>query len=221
MEPKPTIISIPEKNNHTNKNTSEEFDGQKVGRMWHNFTASLGLRNSTMDKTVASQVLMYRQLLHTNCRPGLRLSRAYEGTAAQRAVLHMPWWERGILQSQKMCISYSNLIGRLWHAGAVKPFVQQDGDLLSFDSYEDDNDNTAPIIPHVYWVERVGFQQDDPVTDFRSGGVLSLALCVHLVEACPQIHARFLPGGGNVIHLGHFIVFLCHILIVSSLLFSY
>jgi hypothetical protein len=42
------------------------------------------------DKAVASQVLMYRQLLHTACKPGLRLSRGYEGTDAQRAVKHMP-----------------------------------------------------------------------------------------------------------------------------------
>jgi hypothetical protein len=42
------------------------------------------------DKTTASQVLMFRQLLHTKCRPGLRLTRGYEGTVAQRAVLHMP-----------------------------------------------------------------------------------------------------------------------------------
>ena len=42
------------------------------------------------DRTVASQVLMYRQLLHTECKPGLRLSRAFQGTPAQRAVMHMP-----------------------------------------------------------------------------------------------------------------------------------
>jgi hypothetical protein len=42
------------------------------------------------DKTVASQVLMYRQLLHTKCRPGLRLSRPYQATPAQKCVLHMP-----------------------------------------------------------------------------------------------------------------------------------
>lgn len=47
-------------------------------------------KNTLPDKTTASQVLMFRQLLHTNCRPGLRLSRKYEGTAAQKAVLHMP-----------------------------------------------------------------------------------------------------------------------------------
>ena len=42
------------------------------------------------DKTVASQVLMYRQLLHTKCRPALRLSRPYQGTPAQKCVIHMP-----------------------------------------------------------------------------------------------------------------------------------
>jgi hypothetical protein len=47
-------------------------------------------KNTLPDKTTASQVLMFRQLLHTKCRPGLRLSRGYEGTPAQRAVLHMP-----------------------------------------------------------------------------------------------------------------------------------
>jgi hypothetical protein len=44
-------------------------------------------------------------------------------------------------------------------------------------------------------VDRLGFQQTDPVTDFRSGGVLSLAMLVHIVEACPNVHARFLPSG--------------------------
>eukprot|EP00580_Thalassiosira_gravida_P009463 CAMPEP_0201647106 /NCGR_PEP_ID=MMETSP0493-20130528/35144_1 /ASSEMBLY_ACC=CAM_ASM_000838 /TAXON_ID=420259 /ORGANISM="Thalassiosira gravida, Strain GMp14c1" /LENGTH=62 /DNA_ID=CAMNT_0048122423 /DNA_START=90 /DNA_END=275 /DNA_ORIENTATION=- len=47
-------------------------------------------KNTLPDKTTASQVLMFRQLLHTKCRPGLRLSRKYEGTVAQKAVLHMP-----------------------------------------------------------------------------------------------------------------------------------
>ena len=53
--------------------------------------ATMASRKYTVpDKTVASQVLMYRQLLHTACKPGLRLSRPYEATAAQRAVVHMP-----------------------------------------------------------------------------------------------------------------------------------
>ena len=66
-----------------------------AGRAFSNF-ASSSLQNLTTrkytlpDKSVASQVLMYRQLLHTKCRPGLKLSRDYQGTPAQKAVLHMP-----------------------------------------------------------------------------------------------------------------------------------
>lgn len=128
------------------------------------------------DKTVASQVLMYRQLLHTKCRPGLRLSRPYQGTPAQQAVLHMPWWEQGIEQSQKMVISYDNLIVRLWMNGGIMPFA----DLLGGDVDTMINEKGLPPIPHAYWVDRLGFQQPDPVTDFRSGGVLSLAMMVHM-----------------------------------------
>lgn len=146
---------------------------------------------------------MFRQLLHTKCRPGLRLSRKYEGTAAQRAVLHMPWWERGIEQSKKMIISYDNLITRLWLSGAIMPFER--GGYASINGmYEDGetkngtidtliNERGLPPVPHSYWVDRLGFQQDDPVTDFRSGGVLSLAMLVHIVESCPAVHSRFVP----------------------------
>ena len=55
------------------------------------------------------------------------------------------------------------------------------------------NELGLPPIPHAWWVDRLGFQQDDPVTDFRSGGVLSLAMLVHIVESCPDVHARFVP----------------------------
>jgi ELMO/CED-12 family len=131
---------------------------------------------SLPDKNVASQVLMYRQLLHTSCRPGLRLSRPYEGTVAQKAVLHMPWWERGIEDSGKMVITYDNLIVRLWMHGAILPFADLMGTPVDAMIGEDG----LPPIPHPYWVDRLGFQQPDPVTDFRSGGVLSLALMVHM-----------------------------------------
>jgi len=57
--------------------------------------------------------------------------------------------------------------------------------------------NGLPPIPHPHWVDRLGFQQTDPVTDFRSGGILSLALQVHIVEKCPNVHARFLPSGNT------------------------
>lgn len=146
---------------------------------------------SMPDKTVASQVLMYRQLLHTACRPGLRLSRAYQGTKAQKAVIHMPWWEQGIEDSGKMVISYDNLIVRLWLNGAIMPFA----DLLGGDVQTMIDDKGLPPIPHEFWVDRLGFQQPDPVTDFRSGGVLSLAMLVHMVESCMPTVKRFHPGG--------------------------
>jgi len=146
---------------------------------------------SMPDKTVASQVLMYRQLLHTACRPGLRLSRNYQGTKAQKAVIHMPWWEQGIETSGKMVISYDNLIVRLWLNGGIMPFA----DLLGGDVETMIDEKGLPPIPHEYWVERLGFQQPDPVTDFRSGGVLSLAMMVHMVESCMLTVKRFHPGG--------------------------
>ena len=210
---------------------------------------------------------MYRQILHTECKPGLRLSRGYEGTEAQRKVKHMPWWEQGVESTKRMVISYNNLIVRLWLNGAIMPFVdggyasdhvgvsvpKDDEDLsggvknenercdeqkkdgrddenkdemnnndestiVTENDEKDENDkhnetnnnnnssssshintlidsNGLPPIPHPYWVDRLGFQQTDPVTDFRSGGVLSLAMLVHIVETCPNVHARFLPSG--------------------------
>jgi hypothetical protein len=131
---------------------------------------------------------MYRQLLHTACRPGLKLSRDYQGTPAQRAVLHMPWWEQGIEESRKMIISYDNLMSRLWYHGAIKPFEATTTDIPSFAG-------GPPPIPHEHWVNRLGFQQPDPVTDFRSGGVLSLAMMVYMVESCPEVVRLFLSEG--------------------------
>jgi ELMO/CED-12 family len=104
----------------------------------------------------------------------------------------MKWWEQGIEDTGKMIISYDNLIVRLWMNGAIMPFA----DLLSggdIDTMIDDKG--LPPIPHAFWVDRLGFQQPDPVTDFRSGGVLSLGLLVHMVESHPTIVARFIGGG--------------------------
>ena len=109
-----------------------DFSTSAVSTFTKSLTNSIAGRNTLPDKTTASQVLMFRQLLHTSCRPGLRLSRGYEGTPAQKAVLHMPWWERGIERSGKMIISYDNLITRLWISGAIEAFDidhdQEDGD---------------------------------------------------------------------------------------------
>mmetsp|Transcript_10852 Transcript_10852/g.16587 ORF Transcript_10852/g.16587 Transcript_10852/m.16587 type:complete len:498 (+) Transcript_10852:88-1581(+) len=155
--------------------------------------AKLTTRKYTLpDRTVASQVLMYRQLLHTACKPGLRLSRPYQETPAQIAVVHMPWWEQGIEQSRKMVISYDNLIVRCWLSGAIMPFVPSESE-STIETLVDSQG--LPPVPHDYWVDRLGFQQPDPVTDFRSAGVLSLAMLVHMVESCPHVHRRFLQGG--------------------------
>jgi ELMO/CED-12 family len=154
----------------------------------HNLTVK---RYCLPDKTVASQVLMYRQLLHTACRPNLRLSRDYTGTAAQVAVRHQPWWsssvENGLVltmvETGKMVISYDNLITRLWNTG-----------VLRFEPSSVDTTELPPI-PDDRWIYTLGFQQADPVTDFRSGGVLSLALLVWIVESCPDTFHRFCDGG--------------------------
>lgn len=257
------------------------------------------------DRTVASQVLMYRQLLHTPCKTGLKLSRPYQATIAQESVRHMPWWETtsrtdvtvtvveggngrtvaaaagethsttttttattvvvvedpatgqttttttrrrvvGMQETGKMVISYDNLIARLWNHGtrttqatnnsssgsstsppptetalANEPNVSTNnndknmvfGDSTIQTTTTDNNNHTEtatdphtphgtdsvssssasppPPIPHEFWVSQLGFQQPDPVTDFRSGGILSLAMMVWIVESCPHVYARF------------------------------
>jgi hypothetical protein len=100
-----------------------------------------------------------------------------------------------------MIISYDNLITRLWLSGAIMPFEKGGYASLtptgsgkrtgSIDTLI--NERGLPPVPHIFWIDRLGFQQDDPVTDFRSGGVLSLAMLVHIVESCPAVHSRFVP----------------------------
>jgi ELMO/CED-12 family len=96
-----------------------------------------------------------------------------------------------------MIISYDNLIVRLWLNGAIMPHEQvtDEIDKASIETLIDDKG--LPPVPHDYWVDRLGFQQPDPVTDFRSGGVLSLAMLVHIVEACPSVHERFVSPHGD------------------------
>lgn len=108
------------------------------------------------------------------------------------------WWEAGIEESKKMVISYDNLIVRLWLNGAIMPYVLNGGDPVDKASIETFiDDKGLPPVPHDYWVDRLGFQQPDPVTDFRSGGVLSLAMMVHIVESCPRVHERFVRPYGD------------------------
>ncbi|EEC43708.1 predicted protein [Phaeodactylum tricornutum CCAP 1055/1] len=190
--------------------TSHFSSPHKAQQMAQNFaqSASKTLQSWTTrkytlpDKNVASQVLMYRQLLHTQCRVGLKLSRPYQGTPAQVAVKDMPWWNPGMLESLQMIISYDNLVQRLWLGGAIEPFAVRDGRGIDSDVETYLDEAGMPPIPHDFWVHRVGFQQPDPVTDFRSGGILSLALMVHIVESCPHIHQRFTHGDASVLPFG-------------------
>eukprot|EP00522_Entomoneis_paludosa_P002803 CAMPEP_0172476068 /NCGR_PEP_ID=MMETSP1065-20121228/70191_1 /TAXON_ID=265537 /ORGANISM="Amphiprora paludosa, Strain CCMP125" /LENGTH=581 /DNA_ID=CAMNT_0013234283 /DNA_START=81 /DNA_END=1826 /DNA_ORIENTATION=- len=264
-----------------NMSMAQQWAGSMLQSTKHTVQSWTVRKYTLPDKHVASQVLMYRQLLHTACRPNLTLSREYQGTPAQKAVLDMPWWSQGILQSRKMIISYQNLsqkavldmpwwsqgilqsrkmiisyqnlLARLWVAGACTPYDETWRDyyqappatatasatmarleptaadtsheasattpaISSTEEKKDaerqdaNNNSTATAteepptelpdqakfrapVPHNHWVDRLGFQQDDPVTDFRSGGVLSLAMMVHLVESCPQTHGRFILDG--------------------------
>lgn len=176
---------------HTSPNTSSAGGVGQILGSWVTATGQVmqqwTVKKYTLpDKTVASQVLMYRQLLHTACRPTLKLSRSYTGTPAQLLVKNMPWWQTeqingqtvGMEETGKMILSYDNLIKRLWYMGAMHHTVVNQND-------------DPPPIPHEYWVSRLGFQQPDPVTDFRSGGILSLAMMVWIVESCPTIYQRF------------------------------
>jgi hypothetical protein len=90
-----------------------------------------------------------------------------------------------------MVISYDNLIRRLWLDGAMLVHLHYDDTAATGDTstrvpistHADDADGLPPV-PHPYWVDRLGFQQPDPVTDFRWS---SLALMAHVVESCPAV----------------------------------
>jgi hypothetical protein len=198
-------------NSNSNANNAAAEVKQKARRFAGSLAASAGrtvqqwtVRKYTLPgKDVASQVLMYRQLLHTKCRPGLKLSRDYQATAVQKAVKHMPWWSEGMEESGRMVISYDNLIRRLWLDGAMLVHLHYDDTAAGDTSTSSADLDTMldveglPPVPHPYWVDRLGFQQPDPVTDFRSGGVLSLALMAHVVESCPAVFTRYVRPTGD------------------------
>ena len=241
-------------NNH-NSNNSQNVMGrffQQANKTIHHFTTK---KYMLPDKIVASQILMYRQLLHTSCRVGLVLSRPYEATPAQLSVQHMPWWETTttvittetaettdsydtnittttntptttttttktitMVDTGKMVISYENLIQRLWKYGltpyydaatdtnqhpkgildvsATKTMTMTDSIHTTTTAMVETTTTNLPslTIPHGLWVTTLGFQQPDPVTDFRSGGILSLALMVWIVEHCPTTYQKFISS---------------------------
>jgi ELMO/CED-12 family len=117
----------------------------------------------------------------------------------------MPWWAQGCETTGKMVISYDNLIRRLWLHGAIFPYEAKGGSGVGCAASASGsegietllNEDGMPPVPHEHWVHRLGFQQEDPVTDFRSGGVLSLALMLHLAESCPDVFRRFVRPTGD------------------------
>lgn len=125
---------------------------------------------------------MYRQLLQTPCKPHLRLSRKYTSTPAQRAVKDMPWWSEEDMKGNKMVVSYGDLMKRLWIGGG------------GYSGYGGDD----PVIPNApFWVDRMGFQLPDPLTDFRGGGVLSLSMMVFIVEQHSEVMERYISGDAS------------------------
>ena len=61
------------------------------------------------------------------------------------------------------------------------------------------NNKGLPPVHHPYWVKHIGFQQEDPVTNFFLGSVLILAMLLHVVEDCSCVHQRFLRGGSAAV----------------------
>jgi len=121
---------------------------------------------------------MFRQLLQTECKPALRLSRLYEGTPSQLYVLSLPLWEPDIVATKRMVISYDSLSRRLWD-GAHSLTLPTSAPLPPF------------AVPSPTWPSLLGFQTPDPLTDYRSGGILSLALLVSLLETRPSVFLAF------------------------------
>jgi len=123
-------------------------------------------------KEVGCQLLLFRQLQVTPCTDSLVLSRAYNGTPSQRAAVKLPLWDDPIsTEGDKMVISYSKLVQRM-EAGVVEALDLKGGEEKK-------------------WVEILGFQTATPLSDFRSGNVLSLILTVLLLELHPNIVKEF------------------------------
>ena len=113
----------------------------------------------------------------------------------------------------RMAVSYKDLIERIWACEGGLDItgigVRKDDNnsLEATEKGDDKNDenedekeegkgdgegqNKSAIIPSQFWVDAVGFQLPDPLTDFRSGGLLSLVLLHHVIETCPHVRVRF------------------------------
>ena len=130
-------------------------------RYLHNNIAG---RATLPDKTMASQVLMFWQLLHTNCRRGLRLSRRYDGTVAQMTVLLMPvssfsvipWLQSWIGKESRQIIfriSQGVDMPLLWIQRLCCHRMTDNEKRSAIDTLI--NERGLPPIPHEYWVASV------------------------------------------------------------------
>ena len=127
---------------------------------------------SIPSKEVGCQLLLFRQLMVTPCNDSLVLSRNYNGTPSQVAAVKLPLWNDPVHEKgDKMVISYSKLVERM-ESAVVFALDLRNGEEKK-------------------WVEILGFQTSTPLSDFRSGNVLSLILTVLLLELHPSVIKEF------------------------------
>ena len=82
----------------------------------------------------------------------------------------MPFWCLDEVKGDKMLVSYKSLILRL-----VNVYKGRHGGKGG----EDDDGATEE---EEFWIEHYGFQCPDPISDFRSTGILGLAMLVGVTE---------------------------------------
>mmetsp|Transcript_2054 Transcript_2054/g.3542 ORF Transcript_2054/g.3542 Transcript_2054/m.3542 type:complete len:334 (-) Transcript_2054:90-1091(-) len=153
-----------------------------------------GVRQERPDTTVCYHLLLYRDLLCSPCGEGTTFSPKRKPPPEYRAsvddVAKLPWWH-GTGVNGGPVLSYDALLLRLWKSGIVHPYQQQGGD-------DDGCNSDSMVVPHEHWVSRLGFQEEDPSTDFRSGGLLGLACLVYICESRPDVRSRFAADDGDV-----------------------
>lgn len=151
-----------------------------------------GNRPERPDATVCYHLLLYRDLLDNPCGEGVKFSPKKKPSSDYRArvdaVANMPWW-CAMGANNVPSLSYDNLLVRLWKSGVVRPYREDN----AHDIVEE-----ALAVPHEHWVSRLGFQETDPSTDFRSGGLLGLACLVYVCEEREDVRRRFVSRDGDL-----------------------
>lgn len=148
-----------------------------------------GSRPERPDATVCYHLLLYRDLIDSPCgegvtfRPKRRPPPDYRARAD--AVPKLTWWY-AMEANNVPILSYDNLLRRLWKSGVIRPYQQGS-----------DEHVLALAVPHEHWL-RLGFQETDPSTDFRSGGLLGLACLVYVCEKREDVRRRFTAEDGDV-----------------------